>query len=186
VAGRADPEVTMSKLMPRQPVPDLEVPLVGGGQWRLAEQAPNSFTLICFYRGLHCPVCKGYVKDLDRQVGGFAGHGVGVVAISGDTRVRAQQTVADWGLENLPVGYGLAIDTARAWGLYISTSRGKTSLGIVEPEQFSEPGVFVVRPDRTLYMASVNTMPFARPRFSEILGAIDFILRNDYPARGEA
>jgi hypothetical protein len=29
-------------------------------------------------------------------------------------------------------------------------------------------------------------MPFARPRFSEILGAIDFILRNDYPARGEA
>lgn len=28
-------------------------------------------------------------------------------------------------------------------------------------------------------------MPFARPRFDEILGAIDFVLKNDYPARGK-
>ncbi len=35
-------------------------------------------------------------------------------------------------------------------------------------------------------MGSVNTMPFARTHFSEILGAIDFIIKNDYPARGEA
>jgi peroxiredoxin len=176
----------MSKLMPRQPVPDLSVSLVGGGEWRLAAQAPENFTLICFYRGLHCPVCKSYLKDLDRLVGDFGQRGVGVVAISCDSRVRAQRAVADWGLENLPVGHALALDQARSWGLYISTGRGKSSLGIDEPEQFSEPGVFVVRPDRTLYMASVNTMPFARTHFSEILGAIDFILRNDYPARGEA
>jgi peroxiredoxin len=176
----------MSKLMPRQPVPDLEVPLVDGGPWRLAEQAPENFTLICFYRGLHCPICKTYVKELDRLVGDFGQRGVGVVAISSDTAERAGQTVADWKLEQLPVGYGLALDTARAWGLYVSSSRGKTSLGIVEPERFSEPGVFALRPDRTLYMASVNTMPFARTHFSEILGAIDFILKNDYPARGEA
>jgi len=28
-------------------------------------------------------------------------------------------------------------------------------------------------------------MPFARPHFDEILGAIDFVVKNDYPARGE-
>ncbi|HEY5789103.1 MAG TPA: peroxiredoxin-like family protein [Gammaproteobacteria bacterium] len=176
----------MSKLIPRQPVPDLEVPLLRGGQWRLADQRPENFTLICFYRGMHCPICRTYVKELDRLVGDFTERGIGVVAVSSDTRERAEQTVADWGLETLDVGYGLAIEKAREWGLYVSTSRGKTSLGIEEPAIFSEPGVFVVRPDGTLYMASVNTMPFARTHFKEILGAFDFILKNDYPARGEA
>lgn len=176
----------MNKLMPRQPVPDLEVPLVSGGAWRLADQAPENFTLICFYRGQHCPICKTYVKELDRLVDDFAQRGVKVVAISSDPQDRAEQTVTDWRLENLPVGYGMTIDKAREWGLYVSTSRGKSSLGIVEPDLFSEPGVFVVRPDGTLFMASVNTMPFARTHFSEILGALEFILKNDYPARGEA
>ena len=46
--------------------------------------------------------------------------------------------------------------------------------------------MFVVRQDGKLYMASVNTMTLARTHFKEILGAFDFILKNDYPARGEA
>ena len=71
-------------------------------------------------------------------------------------------------------------------GLYVSSSRGKTSLGVEEPEHFSEPGVFLVRPDRTLYWAAVQTMPFARPHFKEMLAGLDFIIKNDYPARGEA
>jgi hypothetical protein len=75
---------------------------------------------------------------------------------------------------------------ARESGLYVSGSRGKTSLGIEEPERFSEPGVFLVRPDGTLYWAAVQTMPFARPHFREMLAALDFVAKNDYPARGEA
>ena len=50
---------------------------------------------------------------------------------------------------------------------------------------FSEPGLFLVRPDGTLYFASVQTMPFSRPRFADILGALDFVIANDYPGRGE-
>ncbi|MDZ7857087.1 hypothetical protein [Sphaerotilus sp.] len=65
-------------------------------------------------------------------------------------------------------------------------SRGKTSIGIEEPALFSEPGVFLVRPDGTLYYyGEVQTMPFARPQFQDLLGAIDFALAKDYPARGE-
>jgi len=29
-------------------------------------------------------------------------------------------------------------------------------------------------------------MPFARPHFAEILSALDFVVKNNYPARGEA
>jgi hypothetical protein len=81
--------------------------------------------------------------------------------------------------------YGLSLKSARQWGLYISASRGKTSIGIEEPALFSEPGVFLVKPDGTLYYGAVQTMPFARPQFQDLLGAIDFAVAKDYPARGE-
>ncbi|HIE89539.1 MAG TPA: AhpC/TSA family protein, partial [Gammaproteobacteria bacterium] len=57
--------------------------------------------------------------------------------------------------------------------------------GIEEPSLFVEPGIFLVRPDQTLYFATVQTMPFARPSFGDILKAIDFVIAKDYPARGE-
>jgi len=44
----------------------------------------------------------------------------------------------------------------------------------------------LIRPDGTLYFGTVQTMPFARPHFNEMLQAIDFVLKNNYPARGEA
>ena len=65
------------------------------------------------------------------------------------------------------------------------SSRGKTSLGVEEPALFNEPGVFIVSPDGSLYYGSTQTMPFARPSFADLLGAIDFAIAKDYPARGE-
>ena len=172
-------------LMPRQPVPALSVPTVGGGTWTLAHQSPEHFTMVVFYRGLHCPICGKYLADLEAKLDAFAERGVGVVAISSDGEDRATQSQARWKLSQLTLGYGLDLDTARAWGLYISTSRGKTSTGDVEPDLFSEPALYLVRPDGTLYFGTVQTMPFARPNFAEVLGALDFVIKNDYPGRGE-
>jgi hypothetical protein len=99
---------------------------------------------------------------------------------------RAQEARTNWNLTQLALGHSLPIETARRRGLYISTSRGKTSVGIEEPPPINEPGSFLVRPDGTLYGASVPSMPFARPHFREILGALDFSIAKDCPARGEA
>lgn len=60
-----------------------------------------------------------------------------------------------------------------------------TSIGIEEPALFSEPGLFLVNPDQTLYYMSVQSMPFVRPHLSELLGALDFAIDKNYPARGE-
>ena len=176
----------MSHLMPRQPVPDLSVPTLDGQTWTLSEQTPENFSLIVFYRGLHCPICSGYIRDLDRKEAKFNEKGVQVLAVSNDSAERAGETKDSWDLPNLTIGHSLSIEDARDWGLYISTSRGVTSVGIEEPALFSEPGLFLVRPDRTLYASSVNTMPFARTNFGELLKALDFIIEKDYPARGEA
>ncbi len=175
----------ITPLMPRQPVPPLEVSTLDHGTWRLADQHPDNFTLVVFYRGLHCGICSGYLGDLDRKLGAFKERGVEVVAISSDTQERARQSQEKWELPNLTIGYGLDLDVARDWGLYISTSRGMTSAGVEEPKLFNEPGLFLIRPDGILYFASVQTMPFARPGFGDILKALDFVIAKDYPARGE-
>jgi peroxiredoxin len=175
----------MSRLMPRQPVPAMDLPTLSGARW-VAPGAPERFSLVVFYRGLHCPICKAYVGELAKLLPDFAQRGVAAIAISTDTEERARQAQADWVLGNLAVAYALPLERARAWGLYVSNSRGKTSIGIEEPTQFSEPGLFLVRPDGTLYCGAVQTMPFARPHMRDLLGALDFVIAKDYPARGEA
>jgi peroxiredoxin len=173
------------RLLPRYPVPALNVPLVSGGRFVLGASPATNFDMVVFYRGLHCPICTKYLLELERLAPEFASRGVQVVAVSSDTEDRAREMVQKVGARAVPFGYALSLRAARQWGLYISTSRGKTSIGIEEPALFSEPGVFLVRPDGTLYYGAVQTMPFARPQFQDLLGAVDFALAKDYPARGE-
>ncbi|NQV79049.1 MAG: redoxin domain-containing protein [Alphaproteobacteria bacterium] len=172
-------------LMPGQPVPDLEVALAGGGTWRLSNQTPKNFTFIVVYRGLHCPICKKYLLQIQDERSAFAERGVGILALSSDDHARAERSVADWGLGALDVGYGMTLDEARRWGLYISHGRPKTDPNKVgEPAMFVEPGHFLIRPDRTLFFGSVQTMPFTRPAVAELLKGIDYVLENHYPPRG--
>ena len=172
-------------LFPRQPVPPLNVSLADGGSLDLEKEEPANFTLLVFYRGLHCPICKTQLRELESKLDEFDKRGVAVAAVSSDTKERAAQTSEAWGLTRLRLGYGLDLASARRWGLFISTGRGMTSTGIEEPARFSEPALYLIRPDGTLYFGSVQTMPFARPHFSDILAAIDYVLKNNYPARGE-
>jgi peroxiredoxin len=171
-------------LLPRRLVPELRVPTIAHGDFDLAADAPKLFTLISFYRGLHCPVCLKYLRDLEALIPEYERRATTVIAVSSDVRERAQQMANKVGAR-LRFGYSLPLTVAREWGLYISSSRGKSSINVEEPPLFSEPGVFLVRPDGTLYYGAVQTMPFARPLFSELLQAIDFAVAKDYPARGE-
>jgi peroxiredoxin len=172
-------------VMPRQKTPALSVDTLAHGSFDLATARPERGTLVCFYRGLHCPICAGYLTELEKQTPAFAERGVETIAISSDTQERAQQMADKIGADKLRFGYGLPLSVARDWGLFISTSRGLTSIGIEEPALFSEPGVFLVQPDGALYFSSVQTMPFVRPNFGEMVKALDFVIANDYPARGE-
>ncbi len=173
------------RLLPRTRAPQLSVSTVDGPVWELHSQKPEQFTMVVFYRGLHCPICKTYLSELNRLTDEFAQRGVGIIAISSDGKDRAEQTKRDWKLDNINIGYGFSIVAARTWNLYISASRGVTSIGVEEPAEFSEPGLFLIKPDGTLYYISTQSMPFARPGWRELLAAIDFVVAKDYPARGE-
>ncbi|MBO9466240.1 AhpC/TSA family protein [Tropicibacter sp. R15_0] len=172
-------------LMPRQKTPNLQLPTLDHGTFDLSQITSERGILVVFYRGLHCPICANYLSELAKQQDKFAERGVEVIAVSSDGQERARAMADKVGAESLRFAYDLPLDQARDWGLYISTSRGKTSIGIEEPALFSEPGFFLINPDQTLYFGSVQTMPFVRPHFSELVGALDFAIANNYPARGE-
>lgn len=174
----------MNVLKPRQAVPGLDVETLQGA-WSLAAQSPENFTMVVFYRGQHCPICSKYIGELDKLAADFGEMGVSVLALSSDTRERAEQTQKDWELENISLGYGVTVEQARDWGLHRSAGRGLTSIGIEEPAEFAEPGLFIVRTDGSLYWSQISTMPFARPHFREVMGALKFALEKEYPARGE-
>ena len=176
------------RVIPTDTMPAIDAELVGGGTWHLAGENPEALSLVAFYRGLFCPVCRDWVADLDRLVPEFEGRGVPVIALSCDPRERAEKAVAEWGLKNLRVGYGVDPEDARKAGLYISEGRGVNPVSdIQESMLFSEPGVFAVRPDGTLYAAWVQSTPHARPHLAEILAAVEQFISKDLPEpRGAA
>ena len=170
----------MSRLLPARTVPDFTVPMTDGGKFQLSQRLGDKFTLLLFYRGLHCPICKMQLRDLQSHLRDFAKGGITVVAISMDSKERAQQAAEEWGMDDLMIGYGLDEDMARDLGLYISSRRP----GSEEPKIFSEPALLLVKPDQTLYFASIQSMPFTRPSLDQLLQGIDYAIESNYPARG--
>ncbi|MCG6158007.1 peroxiredoxin-like family protein [Rubinisphaera margarita] len=168
-------------LKPQTQVPSLTVKTVGGQDWSLGDQSPEHFTFLFFYRGYHCPICRQYLHSIDRKMDEITSRGITAIAISSDTQERAERSAEEWKISKIPLGYGLPIEEARTWGLYVSKGIKQG-----EPDIFSEPGLFIVRPDGELYAASIQTMPFTRPDIDELLTGIDFIIEKDYPGRGEA
>ena len=77
-------------LIPRQQVPGLTVETLSSGPFDLASDGAEFATLVVFYRGLHCPICATYLKELGRLTEDFAAKGVKTIAISSDDKDRAQ------------------------------------------------------------------------------------------------
>lgn len=168
-----------SKLMPDTPAPALAVATVAGDRWDLSAQSPRGLSMVVFYRGYHCPLCKQYLSTLNGLARRYEAAGVGLIAVSMDGEERAAKAKQEWGLTDLTVGYGLTEADARAWGLYVSGAIKET-----EAKTFSEPGLFWVRPNGDLYLLDVSNMPFARPDLAFLLGKVPMAVDNGYPARG--
>ena len=101
-----------------------------------------------------------------------------VVAVSMDPEDRAVKSKEEWGLKNTQIAYGMTEETAREWGLYISSS-----IKEAEVETFPEPGTFWIKPDGSLYLIEIASMPFARPNLKILLSRTGAVGAG-YPARG--
>lgn len=166
-------------MTPKSKIPTIDVPLVSGGRFNMAEASPENFQIIVAYRGLHCPKCMTQLQAIDSLVADVRADGHDIVAVSMDSEERAQQAKKDWDIKDLPIAHSLELLKAKSLGLFISDS-----ISDKEPHLFSEPGVFVVYPDGTLYAEIVQNTPFGRPDMQDILNGLNFVVKNDYPTRG--
>ena len=166
-------------IKPREKTPDIEINLVNDTSWKLSDQTPEKFTMIIFYRGKHCPVCKNQLEELQEKLDKFTDIGVNAIGISCDNEEVAKATYDEWDIADIPIGFDFSIEEARKWGLFISEGLEG------EPDKFTEPGLYLISPDQTLYWVSVQSMPFGRPGFDDVLSGIKYIQKKDYPARGE-
>ena len=170
----------MKRPRPGARAPELRVNVLDETDiWSLSEHKPPNFTLLVFYRGLHCPKCQRYLGRLEELQPELRALGVEPLAISMDTESKARQARERWSLSELRLGYGLGEATAREWGLYLSSA-----LSDEEPEIFNEPGLFLVEPDHTVYMVAINSAPYGRPQLDELLSAVQYAIANNRPPRG--
>ncbi len=172
-------------LIPTQPAPQLSLPLTGGGSTddlTLGTGTDGRFTLVVFFRGLHCPICRKQLAEIEKNLDSLADSGVGrVLAVSMETAERSEQLTLDWHLTRLPVAHGLTEQAARDWGLFISRA-----ISDGEPATFSEPGMVVLDADGTVFWSSIASMPFGRPALDDVLAGLRYAQEKDYPARGAA
>jgi peroxiredoxin len=160
--------------------PALSFPLLSGETFTLTKRNPKNFTIVTFYRGAHCPLCMNHIKEVEDNYKAALDAGIEFVLVSMDTKEKAESSTKDIAL-TVPVGYGLTEEAARSWGLYISDARAGTN----EPKVYSEPGLFVIRPDTTVFMALVQSAPFSRVNIPQLIGGLEYALANNYPARGQ-
>ncbi len=166
-------------LVPGQAFPAIDLPKVGGGRITNADFDAPFMTVLNVYRGLHCPRCKRQLEDFMAHEDAIQAEGLKIVSISTDDLARAEQTVAEWGLGDWPVGCDLSIAEARGLGLSISETIREG-----EPALFAEAAVFFIRADGVLWGAAVNTFPFLRPTAEQIIDAAQTAHARSYPPRG--
>lgn len=156
--------------------PQLDVPCAGGPAVRLGG-VRDGWQLIVVYRGLHCPICSRYLATLDGLAKRFAELGTEIVAVSADSRERAEQAKADWKI-GIMIAYGLSLEAMRALGLYISAPTDGA------PHPFPEPALFIVNPQGRAQIIEITNAPFVRPDLNAILSGLAFIQEKAYPIRG--
>ena len=102
----------------------------------------------------------------------------------------AQKAKEDWGLEGLPVAYGLDPEVAKTQlGLYLTEHIGASKIEGMdwfEPTVFAESGFFVINSDGKVQVVEVSNSPFGRPDVDILKGGLAFAKKAGYPPRGTA
>lgn len=173
-------------IYPDDAAPTLILPTVGGGDFDLSASNPEKFTVLVFYRGKHCPLCVNYLQEIEEHATAIKDAGLDLAAISMDDEERAADFTSAVAKKvnksalSFPVAYGLTEEQAREWGLFISSARE----GSMEPAVFSEPGLFAVRPNKTIFMVQTQSAPFTRPSIEQLIGGLSYAYQHKYPTRG--
>lgn len=159
--------------------PQTQLKTLSGAEVTLGKPRDDRWQLVVVYRGLHCPICKKYLGQLNAMKSDLEEMKVDIVTVSTDPEEKARKFAEELGLD-IEVAYGLTIERARELGLYISTPLDDTETD----QPFAEPGLFLIRPDGGLHVSEVSSAPFCRPDLEFIKMGVKYVVEKGYPPRG--
>jgi len=171
-----------TKLTPGEEIPDIVLPLLGGGETKLGSPNDGSvWRIIIVYRGKHCGVCTRYLGALNAILSDLEALKVDLLGVSADTQEKAKAQM-ELVKPEFPVAYGLSVQQMRELGLFVSDPRS----ALETDAPFSEPGLFVVNGEGILQIVDIANYPFMRPDLEWLVKGIGFALNpeNNYPIRG--
>ena len=161
-----------------QTLPTISLPTVGGENVTLGRGEASDWHVVIVYRGLHCPICKKYLTQLESLQSQFADVNADVMAVSADPQEKARQ-MADATGATFSVAYDLSLDQMQSLGLFISDPRpGETD------RPFAEPGLYAVNSAGVVQLIDVANAPFLRPGLEDLPDSLSFLKAKDYPVRG--
>lgn len=173
--------MTHTTPMPATAAPAVHAHSANGSAFDLPSAPDGGLSVIFFYRGVHCPICKTQIEELASRQDELRDAGLAAASVSMDDSERFARQVQEWDLGALTIGHGLTEASAREWGLYVS-DKAKDA----EPARFAEPGIAVLKADGSIYALYLQNTPFARPRLDDLIHGLGFVMKNDYPVRGTA
>ena len=151
-------------------IPEIEFKLLNGETWRSRDEVAGRFTLLNIYRGKWCHQCVRHLTELDALVHAFDERQVSVVAVSADTRERAEEFSERLDIRHLRIGYEMPLDKARELGVFISSQAKEEEMPL-----FCEPAHFLIGANRRIFAAWISSCAFARTSPQGILDYVDFI-----------
>jgi peroxiredoxin len=167
-----------TKLDAGKATPKLAVALVGGGNAEIGG-ARDGYQLAIVYRGKHCPICQGYLNQLNEMQDAFRDANTELLVISADPPEKAQANAEEHGW-TFPLACDLSQEQMRALGLYISEPRSDAETD----RPFAEPAAFLTNPEGELQVVDISNAPWVRADLNALLRATQRIQETGYPIRG--
>ena len=144
-------------------------------------QEGMTWQAVFVYRGKHCPLCTKYLNELESYQQAFADAGVGIIAVSGDSKAQLTEHLEKLDI-SFPIAFGLTQSQMQLLGLYISEPRSEQETD----HNFAEPGLFIVNEQGDLHVVDISNNPFVRPELGALSRGLAWIRdpSNNYPIRG--
>ena len=131
--------------------PELDLRLISDKTIKLPQEAGDGYAVVFFYRGGWWPICRQQLADFQSAIGELGAEQISLFAASADPIEKAKETA-----EKLKITYPLA------YGLNAEEVSEITGSYYEKEKKFLQPTNFLIRPDKTIEVASYSSGPISR------------------------
>ena len=143
--------------------PELDIQLISGETLKLPEGFGEGYGVLLLYRGYWWPFCSRQLAGFQSSLSAYEEEQITVIAGAVDAVEKTKEFAEKVGV-TFPVAWGMdAVEISRLTGAFYDKERA-----------YIHPANFLVRPDKTIEVASYSTGPVGRFVAANVLDLVKF------------